>query len=111
MEQENNLNEILAVDENVSIQENVDSDEVLLKNIANAILIIGAISSLVLLFTIGIIITGKYDFERDVIFNMTGFVISVLTFVLSLALWAFLRVVSNISIKLSKLVSSDEKNT
>ena len=111
---EEQVNEILGVSESSPIQErektfdDLITEENTLKVIANVILIVGIISSLILLFTVAIIqiqIKGEYSFEdkTETIFNASGFVITIGTFFSSIALWAFLRVIGNISITLKEL--------
>ena len=102
---EKQVNEILGVSE-ISTTEEIESisDEKSLKTIVNIILIVGIISSLILLFTVTIIqVKGEYSFKNETIFSSSGFVITIGTLFSSIALWAFLRVIANISITLKEL--------
>jgi len=107
---EEQVNEILGVSESsptqkkTSISEELISDEITIKIIANIILIIGIISSIILLFTVAIIQTkGKYSFEDKNVISMSGLVITIGSLISSIALWAFLRVIGNISITLKEI--------
>lgn len=107
---EEQVNEILGVseisttEEKESISDELISDEKSLKTIANIILIVGIISSLILLFTVTIIqVKGEYSFQNETIFSSSGLVITIGTLFSSIALWAFLRVIANISITLKEL--------
>jgi len=108
---ENNINETLNLSGNSDTQitetvnnNNNTTDEKTLKTIANLILVVGIISSLILLFTVTFVkIPGKYSWENEMAFNASGLVITIGTLFSSIGLWALLRVISNISISLKEL--------
>ena len=83
------------------------SDEVTLKKIGLIFLLVGIISSIILFFTITIIdFEGEYSFQDEIIFSWSGLIITLGTLFLSIALWAFFRVIANISISLKKIEKS-----
>lgn len=102
-----NISEILNVSENIE-NENGEkfstSDETTLKIIANIILTVGIISSFILFFTITLItIPGEHTWESKTTFSASGFVSTLGVLFSSIAIWAFFRVISNISISLKEL--------
>lgn len=105
---ENNINEILNLSDNAASQivEIADktNDEETLRTIANLILAVGIISSLIMLFTITFIKTpGEYSWESKMAISASGLMITIGTLFSSIGLWAFFRVISNISISLKEL--------
>lgn len=104
----NNINEVLNLSNNASnqiveISDNTN-DEKTLRTIANLILAVGIISSLILLFTISFVkIQGENSWESKMALSASGLVTTIGTLVSSIGLWALLRVISNISTSLKEL--------
>ena len=70
-------------------------DETTLRTVASVILIVGMLLSFILFFTVGLVLVNG---EHTV--NWMGLVSSITTLLFSIGVWAFLKVVSNISISL-----------
>lgn len=100
-----NINEILNVsDTEVEKKDELSlSEEKTLKTIADIVLVVGIISSVILLFTITIINVGEYSWENEFKFSASGLVNTLGVLFSSIAIWALLRVISNISISLKEL--------
>ncbi len=81
------------------------SDENTLYVIANIILVIGIIGAFICSLTIVVVDSGEYHFIEDKVFNPTGFAITIGILLLSIILWASLRVLSNISVSLKEINS------
>ena len=80
------------------------SDEENLKMIANYVLALGILATAVLAFTrMFVTVPGEYSFDEKKVFDAGGMAITVFTLLSSLASWACLRVISNISESLKKL--------
>lgn len=102
---EENLSKTLNLSENVSSIEDNMRDEKILKKAANAILIVGIISTLILFFSITLFtVKGLDSLDSKTVFSGSGLVITAGTLFSSIATWAFLRVVSNIATSLKILV-------
>lgn len=81
--------------------ESIDlSDEDLLKNVAGIFLFFGVVASIYLFVTISYVTVGVDDYAGVTYFNWAGVIYSLASLISSVALWAFLRVVANISISL-----------
>jgi hypothetical protein len=95
-------------------------DEKYLTLIANIILVVGIVASLILLFSV-VFVTGQqnyYSSEGDVIgsgvmkaFSATGLAITLATLISTVTLWAFLRVISNISVTLKEIKGKIQTNS
>jgi hypothetical protein len=86
----------------------VFSDEQNLKLIANFVLALGIFVTGVLAFTrMFVTIPGEYSFEDKKVFDAGGMAITVFTLLSSLASWACLRVISNISESLKQLIGKE----
>jgi len=84
------------------------SDEENLKIIANYVLALGIFVTGVLAFTrMFVTIPGEYSFEDKKVFDAGGMAITVFTLLSSLASWACLRVISNISESLKQLIGKE----
>ena len=79
------------------------SAEKTLNGIAVFTLIVGIIATLVCLFTICWIQNPEYTYVTDLIFNPTGFATTIAILIGSLATWALLRVIANISTTLKTI--------
>jgi hypothetical protein len=81
------------------------SDEINLRVVASFTLVLGIIASGILAFTIiYVTIPGEFSFQDKVVFDPWGLAVTAFTLFASIASWAFLRVISNISESLKKLV-------
>lgn len=101
-----NINEMLNISDNTDLasQEELSlSEEKTLNVIANIVLILGIISSLILFFTIALIHKSYLFGEDQTDLNTSGLVITLGVLLSSIAFWAFFRVISNISISLKEL--------
>lgn len=81
------------------------SAENTLKTIAKIVLVIGVIATLVLLFTIVWVDSGRYNYITDTVFNPAGFATTLAVFLSTLISWASLRVLADISINLKEINS------
>jgi len=99
----NTLNE--AVEPEIA-KELLIEDETRLKNIAGFIFIAGAMLAIVIFST-----TALYEVpgQLGTFVNWTGVVSSITTFLFSIGVWAFLRVVSNISITLKDMKKPENR--
>lgn len=110
---EEHVDEILGIKEENPVTEIASSksemsDENMLKIIANVILVVGIIASIVLLFTVAIVqvqIQDEYSYltKTETRWSSAGFAITIGTFLFSIVLWSFFRVIINISISLKEL--------
>jgi len=91
----NTLNE--AVETEIA-KELLFEDENRLKIVAGVILITGILSAFILLFTIALVEVGG-----EILLNWAGLVSTITTLLFSIGVWAFLRVISNISITLKDM--------
>lgn len=102
-----NINEVLNVSLDTEIEKKDElslSEEMTLRTIADIVLVVGIISSLILFFTITIInVPGSYSWETKTGFSAAGMVNTLGVLFSSIAVWAFFRVISNISISLKEL--------
>lgn len=80
-----------------------DSAEDIMKGMAVVILLVGLISTIVLLFTVCVTKVPKGYYSEEIVFNPIGFAITVATLLGSLATWAALNVFANISLRLKTL--------
>ena len=86
----------------------VFSDEQNLKLIANYVLGLGLFVTGVLAFTrVVVTVPGQYSFEGKMEFDPGGLAITLFTLLSSLASWACLRVISNISESLKQLIGKE----
>jgi hypothetical protein len=100
---------------------NVLRDEKYLILIANIILIVGIVISFILLFTVVFVSEPQnyYSAEGDAIasggvtkvFNASRLLIMISTLFSSVILWAFLRVISNISVTLKEIKGTIQTNS
>ena len=106
-----NINEVLNVSLDTEVEKTAElslGEEKTLKTIADIVLVVGIISSLILFFTITIInVPGAYSFETKTGFSASGLVNTLGVLFSSIAFWAFFRVISNISISLKELNRKD----
>lgn len=79
------------------------SAENTLKSIADIVLIGGIISTIICLFTIVVVDSGKYQYIEDKVFNPAGFATTLGILLISLTIWASLKVLSNISVSLKEI--------
>lgn len=86
-----------------------NSAETTLETIANITLGIGIIASVVMLFTICFIQNPEYHYHKDLIFNPSGFAITCGTLLSTLAAWATMRVLANISLTLKAIKNNQRK--
>ena len=109
---EENVNEVLGVasedkPDPQTVQEKTqnDSAEKTLNIVADILLALGIVSTLVCAFTICFVETLKpgYYTVTETSFNPTGFAITVAIFLSSLASWSIMRVVANISLTLKEI--------
>ncbi|MFZ2283033.1 MAG: hypothetical protein WAV86_04085 [Lutibacter sp.] len=117
----NNINEIFEIDSTVkkmSEKNEINTNELFndenrLKGVADFILVLGIISAIIVFFTTTII-TNKgsneiLSYDDSTIFVWTGFVSVITVLLFSIGVWAFLRVISNISITLKEIKNSTIK--
>ncbi|MEJ6682240.1 MAG: hypothetical protein QNL21_09115 [Flavobacteriales bacterium] len=76
------------------------SAENALQAIAATVLIGGIISTIICLFTIVAVDSGKYEYIDDKVFNPAGLATTIGVLLISLTIWASLKVLSNISVSL-----------
>lgn len=76
--------------------------EKVLRIIANLILAIGILLTIILFFTMDLISQTILE-NTSYYFNMSGFIISISTLIGSFISWAFFHVICNISIGINKL--------
>lgn len=100
------LNNILNIKENLNSDTNLPTKnsyihEKILRIMANILLTIGIIGSIVLFFTMGLDSLNAFG-KISYYFNFNGFLISIFTLIGSIIMWALLHVICNISIKLNK---------
>jgi len=108
----NNINETLGIENSekkITDNKELNSDELFrdenrLKGVADFVLIAGIISAVILFFTTAIVtIKGEYSFQNETLFSWAGFVTVITTLLFTIGVWAFLRVISNISITLKDI--------
>lgn len=80
-----------------------NSAETTLETIANITLGIGIIASVVMLFTICFVQNPEYHYHKELIFNPTGFAMTCGTLLSTLAAWASMKVLANISLTLKAI--------
>lgn len=110
---EDNVNEILGIEETtkevaekpVKSEEINNSAENTLVVIGNIVLAAGILVGVICLFTICWVDSGKYHYSTDIVFNPTGFAMTVGIILSSLLTWAVLKVVANISKTLKEINS------
>ena len=75
--------------------------------IANLILVIGIIASLLCAFTLtyteGIDYDDNLNIKTIKVFNPSGLIITILIFLFSIIQWAFMRVIANISLNIKEI--------
>ena len=75
--------------------------------IANLILVIGIIASLLCAFTLtyteGIDYDDNLNIKTVKVFNPSGLIITILIFLFSIIQWAFMRVIANISLNIKEI--------
>lgn len=105
----NDLNDILEIENesNMADSANMESDnsffyEKVLRIIANIILALGILFSIILFFTIGLDSSNHFG-NTSYYFNLTGFIISISTLAGSFIAWAFFHVICNISVGINRL--------
>ena len=86
-----------------------NSAEKTLEIIANITLGIGIIASVIMLFSICFIQNPEYHYHKELMFNPTGFSITCGTLLSSLAAWASMRVLANISMTLKAIKNKKEE--
>lgn len=94
--QNNNQEEVNNTSQDVSTGDD-NSAENTLNVIAYIVLVFGVIAGLICLFSICWIEDPRYHYHTKYIFNPTGFATTVAIFLSSIASWAIMRVLSNIS--------------
>ena len=99
---ETTSNEANAVNETNAPKDN-NSAENTLGTIANITLGIGIIASVVMLFTICFIENPEYHYHKELMFNPTGFAMTCGTLLSTLAAWASMEVLANISLSLKAI--------
>ena len=99
---ETTSNETNAVNETNAPKDN-NSAENTLGTIANITLGIGIIASVVMLFTICFIENPEYHYHKELMFNPTGFAMTCGTLLSTLAAWASMKVLANISLTLKAI--------
>lgn len=109
---EGNVNEALGI-----VQENNNNGEKLpekginnsaektLTTIADIILALGIISTLICAFTICFVTALKpgYDYVTETTFNPVGFATTIAIFLSSLVSWSIMKVIANISLTLKEM--------
>lgn len=80
-----------------------ESAEKVLNIIANVVLGLGILSSIVLLFTVCWVDSGRYRYTDDIVFNPMGFATTIGVLLSSIISWAVLRVICNISYSLKAI--------
>lgn len=99
---ETSSNEMNSVNENDTPKDN-NSAETTLETVANITLGIGIIASVVMLFTICFIQNPEYHYHKELMFNPTGFATTCGTLLSTLAAWASMKVLANISYTLKAI--------
>lgn len=99
---ETSANETNAENETNATKDN-NSAENTLVTIANITLGIGIIASVVMLFTICFIENPEYHYHKELMFNPTGFAMTCGTLLSTLAAWASMKVLANISLTLKAI--------
>ena len=74
-----------------------NSAENTLETVAYVILVIGVIAAVIMLFTVCFIQNPEYHYHKELIFNPTGFAMTCGALLSSLAAWASMKVLANIS--------------
>lgn len=112
---EENVNEALGITqenpqsqaEKEQTQEKVidNSAENTLSTIANIILVLGIISTLICAFTICFVTALKpgYSYVTETTFNPVGFATTIAILLSSLASWSIMKVIANISLTLKEM--------
>ncbi len=95
-------NKTALINEEENAKQN-NSPEKTLETIATVILCLGILASVVMLFTICFIQNPKYSYVEEKIFNPSGFGITCGTLLSSLATWASMKVLANISLTLKDI--------
>lgn len=85
----------------ISKQNITENAENTLRIVANIILIIGVLATIVLLFTIVVVKDPLHHYQK--VFSSEGFSVTVGTFLTVLVTWALLRVIANISYRLKNI--------
>ena len=80
-----------------------ESAEKVLSIIANVVLGIGILVTIILLFTVCWVDSGHYYYTKDIVFNPIGFATTIGVLLSSIISWALLRVICNISYSLKAL--------
>ena len=112
---EDNVNEVLGIapeapqtnDDKELAQEKAtdNSAENTLTTIANIILVLGLISTLICAFTICFVTALKpgYNYVTETTFNPVGFATTIAILLSSLASWSIMKVIANISLALKEM--------
>ena len=112
---EENVNEVLGINtETSNINDNKglpqekaidNSAENTLSTIANIILVLGIISTLICAFTICFVTTLKpgYSYVTETTFNPVGFATTIAILLSSLASWSIMKVIANISLTIKEM--------
>lgn len=114
---EENVNEILGVsnesEANTEVRTEFKQQEKAINNeaenmlsiIANAILIVGLLSTLICAFTICFITGVKpgYTYVKETVFNPTGFATTITILFSTLISWSVMKVIANISLTLKDI--------
>lgn len=96
--------EIYYTEKNIDKPKSKNEYEDRLRLVANIILIVGVISAVILFFSTALVtIKGGASGADKIIFNWVGFVTVLTTLLYSFGVWAFLNVISNISISLKEI--------
>ncbi len=105
-EEYNEILEYITCKENSEPHEN-NTAESTIKTVATIILIFGIISSILCFFTLSFqkLPREHYSFTEDTVFNPSGLVIAITVLLTSIATWAIMKVLANISITLKKIDS------
>ena len=99
---EDNVNQILGVDNNEPTKQEVketnpfNSEEKVLRIIANVILVVGVLTGIICLGELTMIDVGS-GWIKSTVFNAAGFAASVSIILTTLALWAGLRLIASVS--------------
>lgn len=104
---ETNINESLGINNPAtSTHEETEntSAEKALTIIANIVLIVGVIGTLIMAFTITYTtIEGKYNWQDETMVNPMGIVLTIATLMSSVTVWGLLKVICNISTSLKEI--------
>lgn len=105
----NDLNNVLEIKNSSNLKNNGNLQintmpiyEKVLKIMANWLLIMGIISSIIVFFTIGLDSLNAHG-HISYYFNFNGFLISISILLGSITTWALLHVICNISLGINKL--------